>query len=235
MSWLFASSTDGARAGGQAMRAATPDKIVDVQRCDSAIKGGSSTRMRLASFCFVVPVLVGLAGCAALQSPVWYKAGGTQDDFSRDRYTCLQQSQQRVSGAYVDQNSGAAQSTVVTNGQLFDACMNASGWYIRAPIQFQAPDSPPEQLTWKHRERELEGQETKRHQAALAPHTLILTRTQLNHYKASDSTLIATSNCAEPANGTRAELRYDPHSDADDDTLTLSSSVACKVTYAAQP
>jgi hypothetical protein len=68
-----------------------------------------------------------LTACAALAPPRWYKDGATQQEFASDRYTCLQQSQQRVSGAYVNQYGGAPQDTVITNGQLFGARMNANG------------------------------------------------------------------------------------------------------------
>jgi hypothetical protein len=72
-----------------------------------------------------------LAACAALAPPRWYKDGATQQEFASDRYACLQQSQQRVSGAYVNQYGGASQDTVITNDQLFGACMNANGWELR--------------------------------------------------------------------------------------------------------
>lgn len=67
------------------------------------------------------------AGCAPL---VWNKPGASRDDFSRDRYTCLQESQQRVAGATVNQFGGAALNTVATNPGLFEACMNSNGWYV---------------------------------------------------------------------------------------------------------
>lgn len=75
----------------------------------------------------VVAVLV--SGCAPM---VWTKPGGTQDEFSQDKYTCLQESQQRTSGAVVNQFGGAASSSMVTNTGLFGSCMNARGWYLGA-------------------------------------------------------------------------------------------------------
>lgn len=69
-----------------------------------------------------------LFGCARQQ--VWEKAGSTQSDFSKDRYACMQQSQQPVSGAYVNQYGGFASSNIITNGNLFGACMNSRGWNL---------------------------------------------------------------------------------------------------------
>jgi len=47
----------------------------------------------------------------------------------------MQQSQQRVSGAVVNQYGGSSSSTVQTNGNLFGTCMNARGWYLQRPGQ----------------------------------------------------------------------------------------------------
>lgn len=62
----------------------------------------------------------------------WYKPGATQNDFSRDKYNCLQQAQQRVAGAQVNPYGGVASNTVVTNEGLYNSCMNANGWYLRS-------------------------------------------------------------------------------------------------------
>lgn len=75
----------------------------------------------------IVPVALAILGCAPMG---WQKNGASQDDFSRDRYACLQQSQQTASSAYVNVNGGIANSGSITNGGLFGACMNASGWYL---------------------------------------------------------------------------------------------------------
>lgn len=68
-----------------------------------------------------------LAACAPM---TWNKPGASQNDFSQDRYACMQQAQQPVSGAVVNAYGGAASSQVVTNGNLFSSCMNAKGWYL---------------------------------------------------------------------------------------------------------
>ena len=78
----------------------------------------------------LAPLVVTLAACAPMAQRAWEKSGASRDDFARDRYTCLQQSQQHASAAYVNAYAGQAQAGVVTNGGLFDACMNANGWYL---------------------------------------------------------------------------------------------------------
>ena len=70
-----------------------------------------------------------MSGCA--QQPVWVKPGASQNDFSVDRYACLQEAQQRVGAARVNPYSGAAVNTVQTNQMLFTSCMNARGWYLQ--------------------------------------------------------------------------------------------------------
>jgi predicted aspartyl protease len=57
-----------------------------------------------------------LFGCAA-PTPTWMKAGLTQDEFAKDRYSCMQQSQQRA--------------------DLFNACMNSRG-YTQSSSERQA-------------------------------------------------------------------------------------------------
>ena len=91
-----------------------------------------------------------VAGCAPM---VWNKAGASQDDFSRDRYTCLQESQQRVGGAVVNQFGGAASNTVVTNTGLFGSCMNAHGWYLgqQQVAQQSATGNSPQSSTASRR------------------------------------------------------------------------------------
>jgi hypothetical protein len=73
-----------------------------------------------------------LALCACAQQSIWIKPGAAVDDFSNDKYACMQQSQQPNSSAYVDRYGGVANSGIITNGNLFGACMNARGWYLTA-------------------------------------------------------------------------------------------------------
>jgi hypothetical protein len=64
-----------------------------------------------------------LSACAA-QPTMWIKPGFSQDEFAKDRYSCMQQSQQRVSTAFVNQYGGSS-SNHVTNANLFNACMSS--------------------------------------------------------------------------------------------------------------
>jgi hypothetical protein len=73
----------------------------------------------------IVLFVIVLSGCAK-----WYKDGATQQDFSQDRYACLQEAQQNQSSARVNSYGGAAQSGSVTNGLLFNSCMEARGWVL---------------------------------------------------------------------------------------------------------
>ena len=57
------------------------------------------------------------------------KHGGTQQEYSETKYKCMQEAQQRE--AYVNEHTGVAESSVVTNQELYAACMNADGWYLR--------------------------------------------------------------------------------------------------------
>lgn len=80
----------------------------------------------------VVAVAVTAFGCAK----VWYKDGGTNDEFNKDRYECMQQAQQQVSTIAVGKYSGFGQSGQETNMALFNGCMNARGWTLNDK-QFQ--------------------------------------------------------------------------------------------------
>jgi hypothetical protein len=84
-----------------------------------------------------------LSGCATARPPVqmirYSKPGGTQEQFMKDRYECLQESQQRVSGAAVDAYGGAANSQVVTKCGLWVSCMGARGYTVDPTGNLSAP------------------------------------------------------------------------------------------------
>ncbi|MCX5846323.1 MAG: hypothetical protein NTW12_08200 [Deltaproteobacteria bacterium] len=61
----------------------------------------------------------------------WYKPGFTPEGFAKDRYACLKESQQRVSEYSREGRSSASSSAVITNDNLFNACMNARGWILQ--------------------------------------------------------------------------------------------------------
>lgn len=69
-----------------------------------------------------------LVSCA--NNKMWYKPNATQNNFSEDRYQCLQQAQQQYGGAYVNQYNGFASQGVKTNDALFTSCMNSKGWSL---------------------------------------------------------------------------------------------------------
>ena len=69
--------------------------------------------------------------CSCSQ-PLWVKPGASQQDFGVDKYQCMQQAQQRVSGTYVNAYGGASSNKVITNEGLFDACMNSKGWSLQS-------------------------------------------------------------------------------------------------------
>jgi clan AA aspartic protease (TIGR02281 family) len=87
-----------------------------------------STMGMVRRFIAAVPATLLLFGCAA--QTTWIKPGATHSDFAKDRYACMQQSQQRVSTAYVSQYGGGASNHAITNASLFNACMTAQGWAL---------------------------------------------------------------------------------------------------------
>src|SRR6266568_1530708 len=80
--------------------------------------------------------LILLSACA--NNNIWVKPGATQSDFAQERFACMQQSQHRVSSAYVNQYGGSSDSYVTTNNPLFSSCMNARGWYLQDKRQQEA-------------------------------------------------------------------------------------------------
>lgn len=70
-----------------------------------------------------------VSGCAQQQA-LWQKPGADVDAFNRDKYACMQQSQQQMSSAYVGKYGGYAGSQMITNGNLFSACLNSQGWHL---------------------------------------------------------------------------------------------------------
>ena len=87
----------------------------------------------------LLPVFVSLAACAPM--PVWTKPGGTQDELSRSRYQCLQEAQQRAAASRSIGYQSAAVDKMVTNDELFNACMNSRGWYLTRPANNQPSTS----------------------------------------------------------------------------------------------
>lgn len=63
---------------------------------------------------------------------VWDKPGATQEEFAKTNYMCLQQAQQQESNSSINLYTGNATTSTQTNNTLFNACMNAHGWYQKA-------------------------------------------------------------------------------------------------------
>jgi hypothetical protein len=78
--------------------------------------------------CLAAAFATMLAGCAPQYA--WHK-NVSQQEVNQDHYACLKEAQQRVSGASYNVYGGAAQNTVVTNQNLYNACMAARGYEWR--------------------------------------------------------------------------------------------------------
>ena len=91
---------------------------------------------RLLIFSMTLVTVAIIVGCGRT-TQYWYKPDQTQQEFNKDNYECMQQAQHRESrargaycaGYYCD--PGGAESTVVTNRNLYNACMEARSWTIR--------------------------------------------------------------------------------------------------------
>jgi hypothetical protein len=73
--------------------------------------------------------LLAVTGCAGPK--LWTKAGGTQDEFARDKYDCLNRSAYTGQATYVNTYWGASQPQAYLNVPLYDWCMEARGWRIQ--------------------------------------------------------------------------------------------------------
>jgi hypothetical protein len=89
--------------------------------------------MKQTSKLMFIMLLFLFAGCAH-NNNVWVKPGASTNEFNVDKYDCLQQSQQKSSGAFVNQYGGFANSGSITNVGLFNSCMNAKGWSLQNRI-----------------------------------------------------------------------------------------------------
>jgi hypothetical protein len=76
--------------------------------------------------------LVILTGCSTGKY-YSYPPGGTDVQFQRDSYECMQEAQQSASSAYVGPYGGAANSGTTTNAALAHACMRARGYVETSP------------------------------------------------------------------------------------------------------
>ena len=79
-------------------------------------------------------LIIWMLGCASQQKTEWFwvKPGGTSDALNKDKYTCAQESQQRVSKSQHDGYTGSSESVDKTNVDLYNLCMQARGWVLEA-------------------------------------------------------------------------------------------------------
>ena len=73
-------------------------------------------------------VSIFMYGCV---QTVWFKPNAYQGEFEQTRYKCLQESQQRVVNGNANGYQANYNNRVVTNDQLFGACMAAKGWSLQ--------------------------------------------------------------------------------------------------------
>lgn len=66
----------------------------------------------------------------------WSRAGATQDDFMRDRNTCVEEARQRVSKP---QPGEASDSAIVIDRGTFVGCMSARGYQLSPTGTFVVP------------------------------------------------------------------------------------------------
>jgi hypothetical protein len=78
--------------------------------------------------CLTIAFIIVLEGCA-IPEYWWYNPSASQEQANRDHYDCLREAQQRVSGAQVGPYGGSAANTVITNRDLYNACVAARGYY----------------------------------------------------------------------------------------------------------
>jgi hypothetical protein len=80
-----------------------------------------------------------MLGCATAPQPLyWAKPGATLEELSKVKYNCLKESQQEVSRSENNMYGGKATSHAITNNTLFNACMNAQGWFL-SPVNSLEP------------------------------------------------------------------------------------------------
>jgi starvation-inducible outer membrane lipoprotein len=86
-------------------------------------------------------IVISLTACAtAPQTTIRYtRVDTSQQEFMKDRYECLQQSEQRVSGAVVYGNVASSQEREVANCGLWLSCLTARGYTIDKAGDLAAP------------------------------------------------------------------------------------------------
>jgi hypothetical protein len=88
--------------------------------------------MRGASLAVVLVLQLSACAVNPPQQPMlrYSKPWATQQDFMKDRYDCLLQSQRQVSAAYVSAYGGASGSSTVCSMGVWKACLGARGYQV---------------------------------------------------------------------------------------------------------
>lgn len=82
-------------------------------------------------FLIIIISLV-ISSCATTRTVIrWDKPGATKDELSTTNYLCLKESQQQESNSSIGLYAGNSNTLIKTNNTLFNACMNAHGWYLK--------------------------------------------------------------------------------------------------------
>jgi hypothetical protein len=93
-------------------------------------------------FLSVLSLCCVIGACSTTQQlpPLRYsKAGGTQETFLKDRFECIERSQQHRSQAYSDRNGGVAYGATIVNARLFTSCMGTRGYAAGPQGTYGAP------------------------------------------------------------------------------------------------
>jgi hypothetical protein len=80
-----------------------------------------------------------LAAATAAPSPLLQGGSNPERQFMKDRCECLQDAEQRVSGAYVNAYGGAASSQVVPSCGVWVSCLGARGYVVDPNGDLAAP------------------------------------------------------------------------------------------------
>lgn len=107
------------------------DLLIFLDECENFC-GVVNLKNSLMKMFWLLAASFALFGCA--QQPLSYirwisNSNATQEQFMRDRYQCLSETQQRVSQAFINQYGGASNSAVMPSCSAFNACLGAKGYF----------------------------------------------------------------------------------------------------------
>src|ERR1700751_796593 len=92
--------------------------------------GGRTMRKGTArKWIFFALLVASGSGCATTYIRYLSTNNATEAQFTQDRYQCYEETQQRVSGSFVNQYGGAASSQVLPSCSAWNACLAARAYY----------------------------------------------------------------------------------------------------------